>query len=213
MQRMPRWRFFEKEVAAALKEVGCQHVGRSLLSGVSGRHQFEIVTRPPRTSLNDFILAECKYRRIGKVVSKPDVMIFNQKTVDISLRGELCSFPLDGLYRLFVSNVPLDHSAFRFCLINGIKVITGFHGSERYSKGVTPGIPVEVAYCRLVDQIMRDGHSVSKVYGLMERLHQFCQRTWYPVHERVRSRASGRQIEKEYLMLLRKAHPLIGTRW
>ena len=212
---IPSWRIFEKRVAGLLRQVGCTpQVGPTLLKGTSGRHQFEIIVKPPRTVLNDFILVECKYRRIGTVVSKPEIMVFNQKALDISSKGRIDSVPLDNLYRVLILNVPLDHTAFRFCLVNGIKVVMPFYGMEDYPRNVAVVIPLEAAYCRLVDRMIHNGRELCiHAAELMTRLYRFSKQVWLPVEQAPRPRLSGYYLEKKYFFLLREAYSMIGERW
>jgi len=208
------WQIFERRVAIFLKEVGCHlELFSTKLKGISGRHQFEITVRPPAASLDDFILIECKLRRIGSVLLKHEIMIFNEKAIDVYHRKRIGSVPFDNIYRLLVSSVPLDHTAFRFCLANGIKVLMPYYGRRDYPGRNAIVIPVEVAYCKLADHLIRKGGELSRIDDLMRRLYLFSKREWYPIGHRPIPRSSGYQMEKEHSSLIRQVYDIIGSRW
>lgn len=148
---------FEDLVITFLHDIGFPFpiAGRaSPVSGISSvRHEHDIIIRPPKATGNDFILLECKYRKKGSIIPKDDVMIFNQKALDIGHIGKIKDAKIRHLYRLFVSYVPLDHNAFRFCLSYGILVLQPFYSRRVYPSKVACYPPLQAVYWNLKKRV------------------------------------------------------------
>jgi len=182
----------------------------SPISGISSvRHEHDIVLRPPRVVGNDFLLVECKWRKEGRTIGKDDVMIFNQKAVDISLGGSVRGAQIRNLYRLFISSVPFDHNAFRFCLTYGILVIQPLCSRILYPSDISNYPPLqavlhktEIERSRLLQTV-----GASEIEDLEQDVERLMKLTFRPVaHPPNSQQFNGSILEKKYLDIVLRAN-------
>ncbi len=74
-------------------------------------------------SIDPMYFAELKWREY-EPINKQEVLIFNQKALDIYFSGYIERVRIARLYRIFISSLPLTIPAFKFCLSHGILVLT-----------------------------------------------------------------------------------------
>ena len=187
----------------------------SPISGISSiRHEHDIVIRPPYASGNDFLLIECKYRKKGKVISKDDVMLFNQKALDIFWSGRIRGVPIRSLYRVFISYVPLDHNAFRFCLSHGILVLQPFYSRSFYPSKIACYPPLHAAYWHLTKRRLAKGIPKVELTNLISETKNLIEITFRKISEIPDSMEySGVILHKRYLDIILRVNAYIGGKW
>jgi hypothetical protein len=208
---------FEDLVLRILKELNFPppFAGRaSPVPGISSvRHEHDLIIRPPHATGNDFLLIECKYRKSGSVIPKDDVMIFNQKALDIFWRGKIRDVAIRSLYRIFISNAPLDHNAFRFCLSHGILVLQPFYNRVIYPSGIACYPPLQVAYWNLLQRrfpmIIR-----REIDDLISDIQKLMKQTFRKVSEIPdSSEYDGLFLHRKYLDIILRTNVYIKGEW
>ncbi len=181
--------------------------------GISSvRHEHDLIIRPPNATGNDFLLIECKYRKSG-IIPKDDVMLFNQKALDIFWRGNIRDVPIRSLYRIFISNSPLDHNAFRFCLSHGILVLQPFYNKSIYPSRIACYPPLQVAYWNIVQ---RDFPTIIKreIDDLLLDAQKLMKQTFRKISEIPNSSEyDGTTLQKKYLDIILRTNAYIGGEW
>lgn len=210
---------FEDLVITFLHDLGFPPpiAGRaSPVLGISSvRHEHDIIIRPRKATGNDFILFECKYRKKGSVISKEDVMIFNQKALDIRHIGKIKGVTIRHLHRLFVSYVPLDHNAFRFCLTHGILVLQPFYSRRVYPSKVACYPPLQAVYwnlkkrANLISSVPR-----REMRDLEQNVLRLMKATFRETSELPTSRKyDGATLHRKYLDIILRMNSYVDGNW
>lgn len=208
---------FEDLIMNFLKELNFPPplAGRaSPIAGISSvRHEHDIVIRPPNALGNDFLLIECKYRKEGSIIPKDDVMLFNQKALDIFWKNRIREVPIRSLYRVFISYAPLDHNAFRFCLSHGILVLQPFYSKSLYPSRISCYPPLQAAHWNLVHKqisIIRK----RELNDLTVEIKRLMEITFRKVSEIPNSSEyDGSRLHKKYLDIILKVNAYIRGKW
>lgn len=186
----------------------------SPVSGISSvRHEHDIIIRPPNASGNDFLLIECKYRKKGSIIPKDYVMLFNQKALDIFWRGKIRGVPIRSMYRVFVSYVPLNHNAFRFCLSHGILVLQPFYSKSIYPSGVACYPPLQAAYWNITQRCLS---TITKLEfnNLLLDIQKLMKQTFRKISEIPNSSEyDGYVLHKKYLDVILRTNTYIKGKW
>jgi hypothetical protein len=186
----------------------------SPIPGISSvRHEHDLVIRPPNALGNDFLLIECKYRKEGSIIPKDDVMLFNQKALDISWRGKIREVPIRSLYRVFISHVPLDHNAFRFCLSHGILVLQPFYSRSIYPSGISCYPPLQAAYWNITQRRL---FTIKKreLNDLLLDIKKLMEQTFRKVSEIPNSlEYDGSFLHRKYLDIILRTNAYIKGEW
>lgn len=119
-------RIFEDEIIKALDRIGYDSLrglaSRLIIRGLSGvNHEHDILFVKRKTKAPQY-LVETKWRETA-CVQENDVMVFNQKVLDIFFNRYIDGIRITDLYRIFVASRPLTFDAFRLCLTYGILVL------------------------------------------------------------------------------------------
>lgn len=208
---------FEDLILSFLKELKFPppFAGRaSPVPGISSvRHEHDIIIRPPNAVGNDFLLIECKYRKTGCIIPKDYVMLFNQKALDIFWRGKIRDVPIKSLYRIFISNVPLDHNSFRFCLTHGILVIQPFYNRSIYPSGIACYPPLQVAYWNIIRR--RFPTAIKReIDDLLSEIQKLMRQTFRKVSEIPdSSEYDGTILHRKYLDIILRTNVYIRGEW
>jgi hypothetical protein len=185
----------------------------SPVSGISSvRHEHDIVLRPPRVIGNDFLLVECKWRKDGQTISKDQVMVFNQKAEDIYLSGRIRDADIKNLYRLFISSVPFDQNAFRFCLAYGILVLQPLCSRILYPSEISNYPPLQAVIWKTKSERTRflSAAGASEIEDLEQDVERLIRLTFRPVSDLPKSpKFDGSILEKEYLDIVLRANTYI----
>jgi hypothetical protein len=197
---------FERKVKEFLRS----HLGyipylTTRIVGLSGlEHQYDAIFIRNLKTRGDLLFFECKWRHRGSAVSRYDVMIFNQKALDVYYKMKSRKTKVD-LYRVFVSSVPLTFDAFRLCLSLGILTLQPYIPKQTFP-------PLEAAIVQL-KKALHDSYSAEKSY-LLDALYVLRERTiWGCDSFHTRKMESGETLYMRYKELLARTCLEVDSDW
>jgi len=207
LQRSPILRgiWLEKHIFHQLYGLGFRTLAGRVreLRGLSGIvYENDVLVFKPGV-LNELLIVECKSRRVGALIDKEQVLLFFQRMQDILRFYHAIGYP-KTLLPLFVSSVPLDRNAFRFCLTYGILFLQPcFSPSSEYPQMVACRPPLG-AMRHLLGSFREKPADHTILKGLlksMNRLHKATVRYVSPV-PCARGVIDGNKLEKAYFDIL-----------
>jgi hypothetical protein len=158
--------WLEKKVFNSLCGIGFRTLAgrvRELRGLSAATYENDVLVFKPGL-LNRLLVVECKFRRQGLLIEKDRVMLFLQRIQDIS-NYFLSRGHQKYMLPMFVSSVPLDRNAFRFCLTYGILALQpNIEETTVYSEMVSHRPPLGALRYELAKPNVRDDA------GLVKRL-------------------------------------------
>jgi len=210
-----RGTWLEKLVFRSLYDLGFRTLAGRVreLRGLSTiLHENDVVVFKPG-AINKLLIVECKFRRVGSLIGKDDVMLFLQRTQDICMYYRVIGYPKD-LLPVFVSSVPLDRNSFRFCLTYGILSLHPcYEKSNMYSSMVSCRPPLGALRYKLSLVKSKEPESVGVIWRLkknISRLHEYTVRYVSPFDFSGRL-FDGNKLEKAYFDILYRCKSLLRS--
>jgi len=197
---------FERKVKEFLRsQLGYIPYLTTRIVGLSGlEHQYDAIFIKTLKTRDCLLFYECKWRQRGAEVSRYDVMIFNQKALDVYYKIKTKREHTD-LYRVFVSSVPLSFDAFRLCLSLGILAMQQYVPKRTFP-------PLEAAIVQL-EKANKSSFSTEKRY-LIDALTLLRQRTiWGCDSFHIKKMESGETLYMRYKELLARTCLEVGSDW
>lgn len=208
-----RWQLLEELTFNTLLNMGYRAFSGRVryLQGASGiDYQNDVLVYKPEAP-GQFLLVECKVRGPGSVTSKEDVMVFNSRAIDIFMRYTTLGIKR-SIFRVFVSSVPLDRNAFRYCLTYGILVIQPKQSNNTYEVTLSLRPPVQAIIYRLKTfDSSRTNPAVKRLINRARSLQNSTFREVAPV--RPWQIWDGVRLERSYLDLVYMSNAAIEGRW
>jgi len=206
---------FERHILNLLYDLGFRTLAGRVreLRGLSSiTHENDVVVFKPG-AVNRLLIVECKFRRKGSMIGKDHVMLFYQRVQDISMYYTAIGYP-KALLPVFVSSVPLDRNAFRFCLTYGILALHPCYEE--------PNIYPSMVSCRPPLAALRYQLSFVKVKepsrGVIlrlekgaSRLHEKTIRYVSPLAQGTGPLLDGNKLEKAYFDILYRCKSILGS--
>jgi len=212
-----RWKgmLLERRVFHQLSELGFRTLAGRVkeLRGLSGIvYENDVLVFKPGV-VNSLLIVECKFRREGSLTEKNHVLLFYQRMQDILMYYAAIGYP-KILLPVFVSSVPLDRNAFRFCLTYGILSLHPcYESSSIYSSMVACRPPLAALRYLLSTLHEEKPESSGVIKGLIRsitRLHRYTIRYISPFYC-FRGALDGNKLEKAYFDILYRCKSVLET--
>lgn len=203
MDSRSKGRLLERRVFHQLYQLGFRTLAGRVreLCGLSGAtYENDVLMFKPGLA-NRLLIVECKYRKEGTLIEKDYVLLFYQRMQDILFFYTAIGYP-KILLPVFVSSVPLDRNAFRFCLTYGILPLHPCYKNLYIYSPMVACRPPLAALRYMLKSLQQEKREVSR--GLIKsitRLHKYTVRYVSPLRI-TRRTLDGNKLEKAYFDIL-----------